>query len=196
MQLRTIVCDMIARLAFGLLLLTACHYASVSARPSNRRLTASAHQHFQKAWPGVGGAPHLGDKLQRVAVVNAFPFCHEIVSGLTYALSALPHTVEVYRETKKPAELGSVQMTSANDVLYSFHDRPIKDIGQLKHDAESFQLIVYADWYAPHSQGPPDISLRGAALTHWSSLEASDQASRCSTQSRLCRYLHVRLILI
>ena len=154
------------KLALALALLALVAWAvSANAAVEERRKLSSTHVH-QSPWPGPNSVPHISDKLQRVAVVNPYSFCWEIVFGLTYALGAIAHTVEVYADTEHPGMQGSLQGTSADAVLHTFHNRPVIDIEQLKLAGQTFDLIVYADWYAPETYGPPDLSLRGEISIH------------------------------
>lgn len=88
-------------------------------------------------------------------------FCWEIVFGLTYAFQAIAHTVDVYAQTKEPDVRGSLQSTSADALIHTFHSRPVQDISLLPEASRSYDLIVYADWYAPGTSEPADYSLRG-----------------------------------
>lgn len=82
-----------------------------------------------------------------------------MVFGITYAFTSLAHTVDVYADTSPGNSLHHV---AADTVLHSITKRPVVDMAQLNNASQSYDLIVYADWYPRDCWGPEDTSLRGA----------------------------------
>ena len=88
-------------------------------------------------------------------------FCWDVLFGVVHALQPLAHTTDVYVDLVHPEKLGSLQTTSPDVILQTFHTRPLQDMKQLANASKDYDLIVYIDWYSPEAHGQPDTTLRG-----------------------------------
>ena len=105
--------------------------------------------HDQQAEHWIGSQEHGTDKPQRIAVVNSFNFCYEVVFGLVFTLGLLKHDVELFLNPLH-AQFG------VEALLRRFYAGPINSYEDLPKAAEGFDTVIYADWYplgTPRSGG-------------------------------------------
>ena len=88
----------------------------------------------------LGSHEQDSDKRQRIAIVNSFHFCYEVIFGLVFSLGLLKHALEVFINPLH-SQFG------VEDLLRRFYSGPIRSYEDLPVAAEGFDTVVYADWY-------------------------------------------------
>ncbi|KAK9799728.1 hypothetical protein WJX73_005028 [Symbiochloris irregularis] len=150
------------RLVIALLLAVPALCDRASAQ--HRGLAGSSHVHNGvQLQTFSAGLPHLSPSdLRAVAVVNPYPFCHDIVFGIYYAMSLLTPHVDVYYDQSKHGmdKLGAFHTVGVKEVVQSILDRPILAVQDLANNSHTYDLVIYADWYGPEGPTDKDTSLQ------------------------------------
>ena len=141
----------------------------------------------QRADHWLGSHEHSADKPQRIAIVNSFHFCYEVIFGLVFSLGLLKHDLEVFINPLH-TQFG------VEELLRRFYQGPINSYEDLPAAAQGFDTVVYADWYpvgTPRAGGESKLQrkwMQSAPYAWWpfskQQLKRNDLQSFCRTASK------------
>lgn len=141
------------------LVLTLLALSADAAATHGHRQLANVHSHGYSLL-GQNSFPHINTtQIRAVAIVNPFNFCWDIVFGIVHTVTLLTPHVDVYVNLKQQQLIGSFTHVGADAVLRTISDRPALPIEQLPAAGQTYDLVIYADYYGPMGPVEADKSL-------------------------------------